>query len=248
MFPELGSIGPLTFHSFGLMVALGFVAAGWFVSQDVKQRGLRSSLGLEIMVAAGVGGIVGARVYFLVETGDTSGGILSGSGLAWYGGVLGGTIAVVAVGLWRKVPLGVVANIGAPGLAIGQCLGRVGCQLAGDGDYGSASSLPWAMSYPDGTVPTDERVHPTPIYEALSLFVIFFVLWRLRARFAQPWSLMGLYALLAGTMRFLVEFVRRNPEEVGAFTTAQVISLGLMVLGAGLIALGRRRPAQLAPA
>jgi phosphatidylglycerol---prolipoprotein diacylglyceryl transferase len=247
MFPELGSIGPLTFHSFGLMVALGFVAAGWFVSQDVRQRGLRSSLGLEIMIAAGVGGLVGSRVYYVIETGDTGGGLLSGSGLTWYGGLIGGTAAVVAVALWRKVPLGVVANIAAPGLAIGQSLGRIGCQLAGDGDYGSASSLPWAMSYPDGTVPTDEQVHPTPIYEALSLFVIFFVLWRMRTRFSQPWALLGLYALLAGTMRFLVEFVRINPEEVGALTAAQIISLVLIVVGAALVALSRRLPAQLAP-
>lgn len=248
MFPELGSIGPLTFHSFGLMVALGFVAAGWFVSQDARQRGLRPNLGLEIIVAAGVGGIVGARLFNVIETGDTGGGLLSGSGLTWYGGLIGGTVAVIGVGLWRRVPLGVVANIAAPALAIGQSLGRIGCQLAGDGDYGSASSLPWAMSYPDGTVPTTEQVHPTPIYEALSLFVIFFALWRLRARFSQPWALFGLYLLLAGTMRFLVEFVRINPEEVGALTTAQVISLVLMVTGAALVAATRRRPAQLAPA
>jgi phosphatidylglycerol---prolipoprotein diacylglyceryl transferase len=248
VFPELGSIGPLTFHSFGLMVALGFVAAGWFVGQDVRQRGLRSGLGLEIMVAAGVGGLVGARLYYVIDTGDTGGGLLSGSGLTWYGGLIGGTLAVVAVALVRRVPLGVVANIAAPALALGQCLGRVGCQLAGDGDYGSASSLPWAMSYPDGTVPTTDQVHPTPIYEALSLLVIFYVLWRLRARLAQPWSLMGLYALMAGTMRFLVEFVRINPEEVGALTTAQIISLGLMVVGAALLLVTRRRPAQLAPA
>lgn len=247
MFPELGSIGPLTFYSFGLMVALGFVAAGWFVAQDVRQRGLRAALGLEIMVAAAVGGLVGARVYYIVETGDTGGG-LSGSGLAWYGGVIGGALAVVALALWRGVPVGVVANIAAPGLAIGQCFGRIGCQVAGDGDYGTASSLPWAMSYPDGTVPTDIRVHPTPIYESLALLVIFFVLWRLRGRLARPWSLFGLYALLAGAMRFLVEFVRRNPEEVGALTTAQVFSLVLIVVGAALLAATRRRPPQLAPA
>lgn len=248
MIPELGSIGPLTFHSFGLLVALGFVTAGWFVSQDGRQRGLRPSLGLEIIVAAGIGGLVGSRLYNVIETGDTGGGLLSGSGLTWYGGLIGGTAAVIAVALWRRVPLGVVANMAAPALAIGQSLGRIGCQLAGDGDYGSASSLPWAMSYPDGTVPTTDQVHPTPIYEALSLFVIFFLLWRLRARFSQPWALFGLYALLAGTMRFLVEFVRINPEEVGSLTAAQVISLGLMVVGAALVLATRRRPAQLAPA
>jgi phosphatidylglycerol:prolipoprotein diacylglycerol transferase len=247
VFPEIGSIGPLTFHSFGLMVALALVAAGWFLSLDARQRGLRSGFALETMVAGGVGGIVGARVYYIADTGDTAGGVLSGSGLTWYGGVIGGALLVVAVALWRRVPVGVVANMAAPALAVGYSIGRVGCQLAGDGDYGTASSLPWAMSYPDGTVPTNEQVHPTPIYESLSLHVIFFVLWRLRARFARPWSLFGLYALLAGTERFLAELIRRNPEEVGALTTAQIISLGLVAIGAALLALTRRRPAQLAP-
>jgi phosphatidylglycerol:prolipoprotein diacylglycerol transferase len=247
VFPEIGSIGPLTFHSFGLMVALALVAAGWFLSLDARQRGLRSGFALETMVAGGVGGIVGARVYYIADTGDTAGGVLSGSGLTWYGGVIGGALLVVAVALWRRVPVGVVANMAAPALAVGYSIGRVGCQLAGDGDYGTASSLPWAMSYPDGTVPTNEQVHPTPIYESLSLLVIFFVLWRLRARFARPWSLFGLYALLAGTERFLAELIRRNPEEVGALTTAQIISLGLVAIGAALLALTRRRPAQLAP-
>ena len=248
VYPDLGSIGPLTFHSFGLMVALGLVAAGWFLSQDARQRGLGSGFALEIMIAAGVGGIVGSRLYYVIDTGDTGGGILSGSGLTWYGGLIGGTIGVAAVGLWRRVPLGVVANMAGPGLAIGQSIGRIGCQLAGDGDYGTATSLPWGMSYPEGTVPTTDRVHPTPIYESLALFLIFIVLWRLRNRLAQPWSLFGLYLLLTGTMRFLVEFIRRNPEELGVLTTAQIISLALMATGGALLAATRGRPAQLAPA
>ncbi|MEW6582506.1 MAG: prolipoprotein diacylglyceryl transferase family protein [Actinomycetota bacterium] len=248
MHPDLGSIGPLEFHTFGLMVALGLVAAGWFLSQDVRQRGLHSGLALEMMLAAGVGGLAGSRVYYIVETGDTGGGLLSGSGLVWYGGLIGGAAAVIAVGALRRVPVGVIANMAAPGLAIGQCLGRIGCQLAGDGDYGTASTLPWAMSYPDGTVPTLEEVHPTPIYESLALLVIFAVLWRLRARFAQPWSLFGLYAVMSGTMRFLVEFVRRNPDELGTLTAAQLISLALVAVGATLFATARRRPTRLAPA
>ena len=247
MFPELGSIGPFTFYSFGLMLALGLVAAGVFMGVDARQRGLKPGFALELMIGAGVGGLVGARVYYVIDTGDTA-SLLSGSGLTWYGGIFGGTALVLAVGLWRRVPAGVVANLAGPALALGYAIGRLGCQLSGDGDYGSASDLPWAMSYPDGTVPTTEEVHPTPLYEALGSLVLFAVLWRLRSRFAQPWSLFGLYLVGAGGMRFLVEFVRRNPEEVGSLTTAQVISLGLVAIGAVLVALVRRRPAQLAPA
>jgi phosphatidylglycerol---prolipoprotein diacylglyceryl transferase len=246
--PDLGSVGPFTFHTFGLMVALGLVVAGWFLSQDARQRGLGSGLALELMIAAGVGGLAGSRLYYVASTGDTSGGILSGSGLVWYGGLIGGTILVVAVALWRRVPLGVVANMAAPALAIGQSIGRLGCQFAGDGDYGTPTSLPWGMSYPQGTVPTTRDVHPTPIYESLTLLVIFVVLWRLRTRLAQPWALFGLYLVLSGTMRFLVEFIRRNPDEVGTLTTAQITSIVLVALGSALLAATRRRPPQLAPA
>jgi phosphatidylglycerol:prolipoprotein diacylglycerol transferase len=249
VFPEIGSIGPFTVHSFGLMVALGLVAAGWFLSQDARQRGLGTSLALELTAAAGIGGFVGARIYYVIDTGDTTGdGLLSGSGLTWYGGVAGGALLVVGVALLRRVPLGVIANMAAPGLAIGYAIGRLGCQLAGDGDYGTASDLPWAMSYPDGTVPTTERVHPTPLYESVAQLALFVALWRLRERFSAPWSLFGLYAVLAGAMRFLVEFVRRNPEVVGALTTAQVVSLGLIAVGAAILAATRRSPARLAPA
>jgi phosphatidylglycerol:prolipoprotein diacylglycerol transferase len=247
MFPELGSIGPFTFYSFGLMFALGLVAAGWLMHHDVRERGLRPGLAVELILAAAVGGFVGARVYYVLDTGDTDSGFLGGSGLTWYGGLIGGAALVLAVGRIRRVPLGLVANLAAPAVALGYGIGRLGCQLAGDGDYGSASDLPWAMSYPDGTVPTTRLVHPAPLYESTALLAIFWVLWRLRGRM-PPWSLCGLYLVLAGVMRFLVEFVRRNPEELAGLTVAQVISLAAVVVGGALLALTLRRPAAPAPA
>jgi len=126
-------------------------------------------------------------------------------------------------------------------LAIGYAIGRIGCQLSGDGDYGIHSSLPWAMSYPDGTVPTTDTVHPTPVYETLAMGVVAAVLWRLRDRFA-PGVLFGLYLMFAGIERFLVEFIRRNDDVVAGLTQPQLISLAMLGLGAGIVAVRHRVP------
>ncbi|MBI2683891.1 MAG: prolipoprotein diacylglyceryl transferase [Actinobacteria bacterium] len=235
MFPELGSIGPFTLYSFGLIVALGLVVAGWFLGRDIDERGMDPALGFEIMIAAAIGGLVGARVYWVIDNGSSGEGIFSSSGLTWYGGVIGGALAVVGVSILRKRPLGLIANLAAPGLAIGQAIGRIACQVSGDGDYGIATSLPWGMSYRNGVVPTADIVHPAPLYESVALLVIFMVLWRLRGRMNAPWSLFGLYLALSGTMRFFVEFVRRNPVEAVGLTVAQFIALASVVIGAAIL-------------
>ena len=238
MIPDLFSIGPFTLHSFGLMMALGFVAAGYFLSRAMVHEGYDGSQAWEILIAAAVGGVLGAKIDFVLQNGS-EGNFLSGSGLVWYGGVIGGAIGVIAVAAWRKIPIGRLANMSAPGLAIGYAIGRIGCQLSGDGDYGRATSLPWGMSYPDGEVPTTEIVHPTPVYETAAMLVVFFVLWRLRDRLNRPWQLFGLWAILAGAERFLVEFVRRNEDVALGLTAAQLFSIGLMAIGAVLM-IGRR--------
>lgn len=246
MLPELGSVGPFTFYSFGLMAALAIVVAAIVLAIDLRQRGLDPSFSIEVALAAGIGGFLGARIYYVVEHwGEPGEGLFSGAGLVWYGGVAGGFIAVILVSLWRRVPLGLLANMVAAPLAIGYAIGRIGCQLAGDGDYGDATSLPWGMSYPDGTVPTTVAVHPTPVYETIAALVIFWVLWRMRGRLTAPWSLFGLYLVLIGIERFLVEFVRATPVVMAGLTTAQIISVVLVVIGGVILARtwNRRDPA-----
>lgn len=226
------------------MAALALVLPGVFLAQDLRSRGLDPNFAYELMFAAGLGGFVGARLYYLAENwGEPGAGVFSGSGLTFYGGLIGGTVAVVLLTLLRRRPLGVVANLAAPALALGYAVGRIGCQLAGDGDYGSASSLPWAMGYPDGTVPISTSVHPTPLYETAVMLVVFYVLWRLRGRLMRPWALFGVWCVVAGLERFLVEFVRRNPDEVAGLTTAQLTSLALVAVGAALLAPRGGRPA-----
>lgn len=246
MLPEFGSIGPFTFYSFGLMVALAIVVAAIFLAIDLRQRGYDPSWSIEVAFAAGLGGFIGARVYYVVENwGDPGMGLFSTTGIVWYGGVAGGFIGVILWATWRRMPLGITANLVAAPLALGYAIGRIGCQLAGDGDYGDVTSLPWGMSYPEGTVPTREIVHPTPVYETLASLVIFWLLWRMRGRLSAPWALFGLYLVLAGIERFMVEFVRATPVVAAGLTAAQIISIAIVLAGAVLVGRGWNRPGPL---
>lgn len=247
MIPDLFTIGPFTLHSFGLLAALALIVPAFFLGRDLRARRLDPTLAWEITVGAGVGGFVGARVDYLIQN-PGEGGVFSSTGLVWYGGVVGGAVGVVAVSLFRRAPVGVIANVMAPALALGYAIGRIGCQLSGDGDYGTASSLPWAMSYPDGEVPTTELVHPTPLYETTAMLVVFWLLWRWRDRFDRPWALFGVWCILGGVERLLVEFIRRNDTEFAGLTTPQLVSLALIVVGAALLAAGRNRAPRVAAA
>jgi phosphatidylglycerol:prolipoprotein diacylglycerol transferase len=129
-------------------------------------------------------------------------------------------------------------DVAAPALALGYAIGRVGCQLSGDGDYGRATDMPWGMAYPEGTVRTLEEVHPTPVFETLAMGLVALALWNLRDR-VRPGGLIALYLVLAGAERLLIEFIRRNDDFVLGLTEAQVIS-SLMILG-GLYWLARLR-------
>lgn len=237
MLPELLSVGPFTLYSFGAMMAIALVVPWWFLREDLRDRGIDPGTAFWLMFGAGVGGIGGAKVWYVLDNPGEP--LLSGSGLTWYGGLIGGLAGVILAALYLRLPLGEIANAAAAPLAIGYGIGRIGCQLAGDGDYGSATDLPWGMSYPDGTVPTDEIVHPTPLYETASMVLLFWLLWRLRGRITAPWALFGLYCVLAGLERFLIEFIRRNSEVAGGLTAAQLVSVGLVALGAALFFLAK---------
>jgi phosphatidylglycerol:prolipoprotein diacylglycerol transferase len=203
------------------------------------------------LIFAGLaGGFIGARLYYLVQHWDTVhddllGNVFSGEGLVWYGGALGGAVAVVLWARYRGFLRLALLDICAPALALGYAIGRIGCQLSGDGDYGSHSDLPWAMSYPDGTVPTTDHVHPTPVYETLAMGLVALLLWRWRGRF-RPGLLFALYLVLAGLERFLVEFVRRNDEVLAGLTAPQLQSLVMIVAGGVWFRLAHRRRAVMA--
>lgn len=237
MLPEI-SIGPITLQTFGLMFALAFVVSGAIVHRRFAETGRPPDWAYEMTFAALAGGLIGARLYFLIDNydavkGDLLGNIFSGSGLTWYGGAAGGAIGVLLWAWWRKTANLYLADAAAPALAAGYAVGRIGCQLSGDGDYGKPWDGPWAMGYPDGVVPTPPgvTVHPTPVYETLTMLVVAWVLWRLRDRFRLG-ILLAIYLMLAGAERFLVEFLRTN-ERIGlGLTAAQFESLAVIAAGA----------------
>ena len=166
MQPEI-HLGPVTLQTFGIAFALAFIAAGALVGRRLRELGKPTDWAYEIILAALVGGLVGARVDFIAENysavkDDLLGNILSGSGLVWYGGAIGGAIGVTLWAWWRRMlNIGLLDICAAP-LALGYAIGRIGCQVSGDGDYGKAWNGPWAMAYPHGTKPIDTPVHPTP--------------------------------------------------------------------------------------
>jgi phosphatidylglycerol:prolipoprotein diacylglycerol transferase len=224
-------------QTFGIFFALNFLCWAAIVARRLKELGKPVDWAYEILFAALIGGLVGARLYYVVQNyddvkGDLLGNIFSGAGLIWYGGLLGGVVAVLLWARWRDFLRLALLDIAAVGLPLGYAIGRIGCQVSGDGDYGKASDLPWAMGYPDGAVPTAPgvTVQPTPMYETLSMGLFALVLWRLRDVF-RPGALFGIYLVGAGLERFLVEFARRNEHVLGLLTAAQIESLTLIVAG-----------------
>ena len=249
MYPEL-NIGPVTLQTFGICFALAFLGAGALCWRRFGELGKPKDWAYEMGFSALVGGIVGSRVYFIVQNYDSVrddllGNLFSGSGLVWYGGAIGGALAVLLWAWYRDFLGFTLLDLAAPALALGYAIGRCGCQLSGDGDYGKPWDGPWAMSYPNGTVPTDRTVHPTPIYETLAMGLGAWILWQLRDRF-RAGVLFAIYLVYAGAERFLVEFLRRNSETAIGLTTAQLESLAMMAAGTAWILVVRRRHGSLA--
>jgi phosphatidylglycerol---prolipoprotein diacylglyceryl transferase len=236
--PEI-HIGPVDVQTFGICFAVGFLAAGAVVHRRLRELGKPPDWAYEIVFAALIGGLVGGRIDYIIEnwdevSGDVIGNVFSGTGLVWFGGAIGGALGVILWARWRGWLTAQLLDAASIALALGYAIGRIGCQLSGDGDYGIASDLPWAMSYPDGTVPTTEEVHPTPVYETVSMGLVTLVLWHLRDRFA-PGVVFGLYLVLAGTERLLIEIIRRNDPVVAGLTVPQLVSLAMMALGVAVL-------------
>jgi phosphatidylglycerol:prolipoprotein diacylglycerol transferase len=242
--PEI-HIGPLTLQTFGICFGFAFLVCGAMLARRLREIGKPRDWAYEIVFSALVGGLVGARLDYIAQnydkvSNDLIGNLFSGSGLVWLGGLLGGALGVV-IWAWRRGFLGLaLLDLCAAPLAVGYAIGRIGCQLSGDGDYGVKSGLPWAMSYPKGTVPTTVKVHPTPVYETLAMGLIALLLWNLRDRF-RPGILFALYLVLSGVERLLVEFIRRNDEAALGLTLPQLISVGMILAGGAWLLRSRRR-------
>lgn len=244
MQPEL-HIGPLTLQTFGIAFALAFVACGAVAYKRFRELGKPGDYAYETVFAALVGGVVGARIDYIVQNydslkGDILGNVFSGTGLVFYGGLIGGAIAVMAWARWRGILNRQFLDLTAPCIALGYAVGRVGCQVSGDGDYGTAWDGPWAMAYPEGTVSTTETVHPTPVYETLAMGLVTWWLFRQREAY-RPGVLFALYLVLGGLERFMVEFIRRNTDTALGLTTPQLYSVAMMAIGLAWLAVAVQR-------
>ena len=224
MRPVLFQIGGLHVTSYGVSKAVAALVAGWLLARELRRQRLDPELAYPLTLAAVAGGFAGAKLNFLAENAATlTVHDLGGTGFTWYGGLIGGTLAVLLVARRARIAPGLMAGMAVIPLSLGYAIGRLGCQLAGDGTYGKPSHLPWAMSFPHG-----------------GALLLAGVLGRVRDR-VPPAALFGLWAILAGILRFLVELLRLNPAALAGLTEAQVASLALATFDASVIALQRRR-------
>ncbi len=247
MLPILFQFGPLTIYSFGVFMALAALAAAWVVQAELKRNGYNPELASTMVFAAAIGGLVGARILFIVE--DWSNFlrspwdyIFTGAGFTWYGGFLGGVLGVTWVVRKNNIPWLKAADIAAPALAIAYGVGRLGCHVAGDGDWGAVTNVPWGVAYTNAIIgwvdpstgipyPPGVRVHPTPIYEFLESVLIFGILWVLRKKEYAPGTLFWLYLALSGLARLAVEFWRLNPVVGLGLTEAQWFGGAMIFVG-----------------
>lgn len=241
MQPSIDVFG-ISLKTFGIFFALNFIAWGMVSARRLKELGRPEEWAYEMVLVAVAGGLIGAKLYYVIQHGAdfTFSGLVSGSGLVWYGGLLGGVVFMLVWAQWRGFRNLYLADIAGICIPLGYAIGRIGCQVSGDGDYGTASSLPWAMAYPDGTVPTTTEVHPTPIYETFAMGILALGLWHLRDR-VRPGVIFALYLVLGGLERFLVEFIRRNGDSFAGLTAAQLWSVAMMIGGLAWIAVVARR-------
>jgi phosphatidylglycerol:prolipoprotein diacylglycerol transferase len=250
VYPFVFQVGPIEITGFGIMVMLGFFMAGFVAQERLRELELNDQYAWDMVVAAVIGGLIGAKIWYVLLYHDF-GTLLSRGGLVWYGGLIGGALAVILNGWRLKVPIRLTMDLGAPALAVGYALGRVGCFLVQD-DYGIPTSLPWGLKFPNGLPPTTAQnlsawgvevptgtqpfevlaVHPTQLYETALMLFAFWLLWRWRTHSRGTGWLFGVYLMLAGTERFLIEFIRAKDDRfLGPFTLAQAAALGVVLLG-----------------
>ncbi|NLF26021.1 MAG: prolipoprotein diacylglyceryl transferase [Deltaproteobacteria bacterium] len=254
MIPQLFHIpfplfGDLKVNSFGLMVALALLAAIQLMSRSFERNGINPALADKYVLGAGLSGLFGARIWYILEhysdlKHDLLGALFSTAGFTFYGGFIFAALVVIVMTKRDRISIGLMADSFGPSLALGYAIGRLGCQLSGDGDYGIATESLWGMSYATGVIPTPpgELALPTPLYESSICMGILYVLLKLEVhpKWQVPFKRFGAYLVLIAAERFVVEFWRINPKVLGTFSEAQVIAV-LLVLVGGYLVFSRRQ-------
>ena len=218
----------------------------------------------EFTILALIFGLLGAKLFDIFENWSDflqhpGAYILSGGGLTIYGGLICAAIAIIIYAYKHKIPIRHLADAVAPALMIAYAIGRIGCQIAGDGDWGIENTAPnpfswmpnwlWGYNYPHNVIEAGipipgctgkycmqlpQTVYPTPLYETIACTILFFVLWAVRKKLRPAGTVMALYLILNGIERFFIEKIRvNNRMDFFGFhpTQAEVISVGFIILG-----------------
>ncbi len=245
MFPTIARIGPVTLHTYGLAMALAFVAAGLYVRHECVRRGIGAEAAIDFVLAAAVGGIVGARLayvvahwsYFLAQPVEIL--KVDQGGLVFYGGLAGGALAVLALVVRKGLSIPLVADAAAPGVAIGAAIGRVGC-FANGCCYGRATTSWFGITFPE---PLGGPRLPTQVVDGLYNLGLFALLAFLAHRYRlKPGFIFWLYAALYALLRFGIEFMRENSLLFAGLSGAQLISIGFFIVSVAVLTIYYRRP------
>jgi phosphatidylglycerol:prolipoprotein diacylglycerol transferase len=264
MFPEIFHIGFFHLHTYGVLVALGFLSALWMAGRLARRAGLSPETVTNLGIYCALAALAGAKImmilvdlpYYLRHVGE----IFSFSTLQAGGVFYGGLIAALAVAWWylrrTKLPALGTADVFAPGIALGHGIGRLGCFSAGC-CWGVECHLPWAVTFTNPQaqelvgVPLDRPLHPTQLYEAAAEFLIFAILYRRIGKPHRAGAIISLYLMLYSAARFVVEFFRFHDQGNlwgGPLDTSQWISLALFALGAAYFVRQRSQPSVPVPA
>lgn len=241
-------LGPVNLPTFGLMLWLAAVVAGFILNRNFRRAGITADA-IGMVAITVVAGIVGAKLWHVLDSlqefREQGWSVLwDTAGFAWFGGLVAGISALVFQG-WRARIGGLrILDLASPAAAIGYGIGRIGCFLSGDGCYGLPTDLPWGMSFPHGIEPTVVKVHPTPLYELVAGLVIGVFLWTRGSKPRPTGAILGEYLILSGLARFSVEFIRRNPKVLLGLSNAQLASAGSVLAGVVLILWAASRRSQ----
>ena len=248
MYPFI-HIGRFSIGTFGILLWLAAVCGCYVLYRNFRRWQVDADA-ISIVAVSTVAGILGAKLWHVLETPrqlflHPADLLFDRAGFAWYGGLIIGILALLWQSRVYKIGGLRMLDLAAPAASVGYGVGRMGCLISGDGDYGKPTNLPWGMSFPNGLVPTTQRVHPTPIYELLGALLIAWILWRRGApEHPRPLGqITGEYLILAGIARFAVEFIRINPRILWGMTNAQLASLGTIAFGLGLVLFARSHAA-----
>lgn len=257
MCPRLFQIGPFTVYGYGLMLAIGFIVGSYLLVSEFKRRKLDPNIANNITLIALITGVVGSKILCLIENwssfiADPIGMTFNPSGLTFYGGFILAAFSIYVYRRKKGIPFFTIGDAIAPGMMLGYGIARLGCHLAGDGDYGFPTTLPWGTDYskgtfppsvafqdfpkitsqfPGGIVPNNIPCHPTPVYEFIICALMCWLLWRIQKKIQPTGKLFMIYLILAGIERFSIEFLRLNPKIAFGLSEAQLIAFILIIIG-----------------